>query len=64
MTNTKDKALEKKLYDEIQDIRHRLKSLDHKLYGMDNRLKELFAVMKEVIKDIEEFKKTSNTNND
>jgi hypothetical protein len=31
---------------------------------MDNRLKELFAVMKEVIKDIEELKKTSNKNND
>ena len=49
MTNTNDKELEE-LYDEIQDNRHRLKSLDHKLYGMDNRLKELFAVMKEVIK--------------
>ena len=54
MTNTNDKELEE-LYDEIQDIRHRLKSLDYKLYGMDNRLKELFAVMKEVIKDIEEL---------
>jgi len=31
---------------------------------MDNRLKELFAVMKEVIKDIEELKKTSNKSND
>jgi len=31
---------------------------------MDNRLKELFAVMKEVIKNIEELKKTSNKNND
>ena len=40
MTNSKDKALEE-LQDEIQDIHH--------------RLKELFAVRKEVIKDIEEF---------
>ena len=45
MTNTKDKALEE-VYDEIQDIRHRIKSLEHKLYGMDIRLKELFELMK------------------